>query len=42
MLPAATVELILRLRKELCDAGLNAGPDTIGWHLAQEPVKVSV
>ncbi len=34
-LPATTVELILRLRKELCDAGLDAGPETIAWHLAQ-------
>lgn len=28
-----TVELIVRLRKELTDAGLDAGPATIGWHL---------
>ena len=27
------VDLIVRLRKELADAGLDAGPDTIGWHL---------
>jgi hypothetical protein len=27
------VELIVRLRKELADAGLDAGPDTIAWHL---------
>ncbi|MGZ5385468.1 MAG: DDE-type integrase/transposase/recombinase, partial [Acidimicrobiia bacterium] len=33
--PAATVELILRLRHELVDAGLDAGPDTILWHLAR-------
>ena len=33
-LSASTVELILRLRKELADQGLDAGPDTIGWHLA--------
>jgi len=33
--PAATVELILRLRRELAAAGLDAGPDTIGWHLTQ-------
>jgi transposase InsO family protein len=32
--PAATVELILRLRKRLDEAGLDAGADTIGWHLA--------
>ena len=31
--PAATVDLIVRLRKELTDAGLDAGPDTIAWHL---------
>lgn len=32
-IPASTVELIVRLRKELTDAGLDAGPATIGWHL---------
>jgi transposase InsO family protein len=32
-LPAATVELILRLRTQLTDQGLDAGADTIGWHL---------
>ncbi len=31
--PPATVELILRLRKDLCDQGLDAGAETIGWHL---------
>jgi transposase InsO family protein len=31
--PAATVELILDVRKDLLDRGLDAGPDTIGWHL---------
>jgi len=31
--PAATVELIVNLRKELTDAGLDAGPHTIAWHL---------
>jgi transposase InsO family protein len=30
--PAAT-ELVLRLRKQLSDAGLDAGAETIGWHL---------
>jgi len=30
-----TVELILRLRLELSAAGLDAGPETIAWHLAQ-------
>ncbi len=29
----ATVELIVRLRTELAAAGLDAGPDTIRWHL---------
>jgi transposase InsO family protein len=28
------VELIVRLRKELAEAGLDAGPETIAWHLA--------
>jgi transposase InsO family protein len=32
-IPAATVELIVRLRKELAPQGLDAGPDTIRWHL---------
>ena len=27
------VDLIIRIRKELTDAGLDAGPETIGWHL---------
>ena len=31
--PPEVVELILRLRKDLLDRGLDAGPDTIGWHL---------
>jgi transposase InsO family protein len=31
--PQAAVELVLRLRKQLTDAGLDAGADTIGWHL---------
>nr|WP_198318649.1 DDE-type integrase/transposase/recombinase [Pseudofrankia inefficax] len=30
----AMVDLVLRLRKELAEAGLDAGADTIGWHLA--------
>jgi hypothetical protein len=25
---------VLRLRKQLCEAGLDAGADTIGWHLS--------
>ena len=31
--PPATVELVLRLRKELSEAGLDAGADTLDWHL---------
>jgi transposase InsO family protein len=31
--PQPTVDLILRIRKELLEAGLDAGADTIGWHL---------
>ncbi len=31
--PPETVELVLRLRKQLSEAGLDAGADTIGWHL---------
>jgi len=31
----ATVDLVLRLRKELLDAGHDAGAETLGWHLAQ-------
>jgi len=33
--PPAAVELVLRLRKQLAEAGLDAGADTIGWHLAR-------
>jgi transposase InsO family protein len=37
-----TVELIVRLRKELAGQGLDAGPQTIAWHLEQHhQVKVS-
>jgi transposase InsO family protein len=31
--PTATVELILRLRKQLREAGLDSGAETIEWHL---------
>ena len=31
--PPDTVEQVLRLRKQLTEAGLDAGADTIGWHL---------
>ena len=33
--PPEQVELVLRLRERLADAGLDAGADTIGWHLAR-------
>ena len=33
--PPATVEVIVGLRVELSGRGLDAGPDTIAWHLAQ-------
>ena len=33
--PVEVVDLIVRLRKELADQGLDAGPETITWHLAQ-------
>jgi transposase InsO family protein len=32
--PLEVVDLIFRLRKELADQGLDAGPETITWHLA--------
>jgi transposase InsO family protein len=32
--PPDTVELVLRLRRQLTQAGLDAGADTIGWHLS--------
>jgi transposase InsO family protein len=32
-IPADVVELIVRLRKQLAEQGLDAGPDTIAWHL---------
>jgi transposase len=42
-IPTTTVELIRTLRKELTDAGLDAGPDTIAWHLTHHhQVTVSV
>ena len=33
-IPAATVALVIGLRKELAGQGLDAGPHTIAWHLA--------
>ena len=32
--PSASVDLVLSLRKQLGEAGLDAGADTIGWHLS--------
>ena len=32
--PAEVVDLLVRLRKELTDQGLDTGPETICWHLA--------
>jgi len=32
--PPEVVDLIVRLRKELAKQGLDAGPETIAWHLA--------
>lgn len=34
-IPESTVALVLTLRKELADAGLDAGADTLCWHLRQ-------
>ena len=31
--PPATVDLVLRLRKQLTEQGLDAGADTLDWHL---------
>jgi transposase InsO family protein len=31
--PAEVVDLIVELREKLCAAGLDAGPDTLVWHL---------
>ena len=39
---AATVELIIGIRKDLAGRGLDAGPDTIVWHLhRQHRIRVS-
>ncbi len=32
--PGEVVDLILEYREKLAATGLDAGPDTIGWHLA--------
>lgn len=39
-IPAETVELILQLRAKLTATGLDAGPDTICWHLAHHHATV--
>jgi transposase InsO family protein len=42
--PAGTVELVVRLRKDLSGAGHDAGPATIAWHLRHHhrlPVSVA-
>ena len=42
-LEEATVDLIIELRDKLRTAGLDAGPDTIAWHLSQHhAITVSV
>jgi Homeodomain-like domain len=35
-IPAATAELITKLRRDLTRQGLDAGPHTIAWHLIQQ------
>jgi transposase InsO family protein len=41
-IPDATVDLIIKLRKDLAGQGLDAGPQTIAWHLEHHhQVKVS-
>lgn len=37
----STVELILRLRDQLQAQGMDAGPHTICWHLAQQGITIS-
>lgn len=38
--PTATIDLILALRADLTGRGLDAGADTIGWHLAHHHATV--
>jgi transposase len=35
-LPQATVDLIIKLRHQLAWQGVDAGPHTIAWHLAEQ------
>ena len=39
--PLATVEVVLELRRQLTTAGLDAGADTIVWHLEHHHVRLS-
>ncbi len=39
--PPPTVELVLRLRTQLAESGLDAGADTIGWHLTHHHATLS-
>ncbi|TWD80608.1 transposase [Kribbella amoyensis] len=42
-IPQSTVDLIITVRKQLIESGLDAGPDTIAWHLRHHhQVTVSV
>lgn len=34
--PVEVVDLIIELREKLTTTGLDAGPDTIGWHLTHD------
>ena len=31
--PQTTIDLIISIRKQLVESGLDAGPDTLAWHL---------
>ncbi|WP_328998147.1 IS481 family transposase [Kribbella sp. NBC_00709] len=42
-IPQSTIDLIITVRKQLIESGLDAGPDTIAWHLRhRHQVTVSV
>jgi transposase len=41
--PQPTIDLVITIRKQLVESGLDAGPDTIAWHLKhRHQVVVSV
>ena len=41
-IPQSSVDMIIRIRKQLAESGLDAGPETIAWHLEHHHgVKVS-